>query len=205
MKLYLLGLILVLTVAFSMSARAAAVGGLDPVLLTIDLTDPYNAVITATGLDPMKDSKAAEGLGVDLLQFFSAPQSFTYSEGNSSTLVGASNDAPYDSYVTDHHSGALTDLNLYVSGGSQTNQVFSKTSPAFSGSFTVNLSAFIGELPTLNEEGYILVGNDQSFGKIIGLWEVVPEPSAYGMYAFLAFAALIGWRRLSVSRQAIRA
>jgi hypothetical protein len=206
MKQRSLALILGLAMAFSFSARAGAVG-VDPVLLTIDLSDPSNAVITATGLDPENsDYSTQEGAGVDLEDFLTTCASYDSSTGNSSSLYGASNEDLYDSYAIDNASSpGYKDLNLYVSGGSTQNQYFDTSVPAFSGSITVNLSSYVGKLPAIGTTGYIIAGFSRTEGYTLGLWEVVPEPSEYGMYAFLIFAALIVWRRMSVSRQLVRA
>jgi len=205
MNLRSLGLIGVLVAAFGGSAYAFAV---EPVLLTIDLTDPCNAVITATGaFSSTDDSSTVEGAGVDLNNFlvFSPEGSSTSSSYGSLTPSGA--ETSYDTVGLDNASGSWVDLNLYVSGGSVETQSFSSTSSAFTGTWTVDLSQYVGELPSVGTTGNIMAGFSRTEGSTIGLWEIVsvPEPSQYGLYAFLGFAALIGWRRLSTSRLALRA
>jgi hypothetical protein len=197
MNLRTLGLAILLVGAFSISAKATEVL---PVLLTINDTDPSAVTITATGAyAAVNDSITNENAGIDLLQFFT---SASYSDPPSlGGLFPAGGSQAYNEWGTDNYSGSDVDFNPWRSGeGGSDLQIFTTSSPAFTGSWTVDLSSDSSALPSLGANGEILAGYSLDHGQVIGAWEVssvVPEPSQYGLFIALVMAGLVAARGFS--------
>jgi hypothetical protein len=196
MNLRMLVLFSVLVLAPGLSARAGAF------LLTIDLTDPSNVTITATGALALEDSSTTSTFdGVDMLQFLtSAVVADPVVIGG---LVPSGTTLAYDSWGTDSYSGSAVDINLYSSSESSQTQAFSTSTPAFTGTWTGLDFSSLGGLPSAGMSGDILAGYSGNPDGIIGQWVVVPEPSQYGFVMTLGLVGLFGYRRL-VNRGAFR-
>ncbi len=172
------------------------------VLLIINDSDPSNVTITATGAFAFtNDSSTNENEGVDLLEFFTAPVAILPPGSPASPGLSPTGDGPYTQWQADDYSGSLVDLNISTDTSGPETQTFTTTSPAFTGSATLDLSSFSADLPSLGSSGLIVSGNSNNNGDIIGDWEVedvpVPEPSQYGWGVLLATLGFVTWRRFS--------
>ncbi len=193
-------------------AATACHGSSPPVLLTINDSNPSAVTITATGADAALDfSGSTANAGVDLLQFFGIDESgMTFGQDLTGALTASGVSVSYNDVDRDDYStggGAVyTDLELYVdvnSPGQGDTETFSTTAPAFTGSWTIDLSSLgvdSSALPSAGSEGSILSGNYGAPGQVIGAWEVtsdVPEPSATSLLALggLILGAFIYRRR----------
>jgi hypothetical protein len=116
---------------------------------------------------------------------------------------------PYLFWGSDTYPGAtLQDLNLF--SVTPVSQTFTSGSPAFSGTATIDLSAYSVYLPTtVGDLGFIYAGNSSGpgNGSPIGIWQVtaVPEPSAIaqlaqGAMAFMGLAFARRARRVAALR-----
>lgn len=167
------------------------------ILLSINDTDPSAVTVTATGLDPsVNNNTTTANIGVDLLSFFTVDEfNMTFGQDLSGNLEGGGTGVMYNDVYSDNYStagsGASYDMELYVDFGSpgQANtQTFSTTQPAFTGSWTIDLSSLgvqASALPAAGTEGNILAGYSGDVGAVIGTWQVqpVPEPAAAGLLA----------------------
>lgn len=150
------------------------------VLLTVDISNPANVTVTATGANAaVNDSSAQDFLGFTLIGFLTGDSNALTGVGGTLEADGA--DGPYDQvFALDYAAGDLSagpDLNLFVSAGSGT-QIFSTSSPAFTGVLAGNLSVFAALLPSSGHSGAIQVGGGPS-GSVLGTYTVVPEPSTF--------------------------
>jgi len=156
-------------------------------LIVIDITDPAAVTFTTTGAAPSANGGNVPGIdGIDFLQFFTAEIAGYRSGDLSPSNLAPSQDSsePYHSWNTDSYSGSNIDLNFYSDQGSS--QHFNTTSPAFSGSATVDFTGFTAYLPTNGATGQISDGNSGDASgpsrplTILGTWKAVsavPEPS----------------------------
>ena len=179
----------------------SAIAASGPVLLSINDADPAAVIITATGLNPsVNDSSNTANNGVDLLGFFAASEfGMTLGQDLTGTLVGGNTGVSYNDAYRDNYStgggSSYTDLELYVdinSPGENRTESFSTSQPAFTGSWTIDLSNLgidAAALPAAGTQGEILSGFSGDPGNVIGAWEVtspVPEPTATSLLA-------LGW------------
>jgi hypothetical protein len=162
-------------------------------LLTIDLSDIENVVITATGENPDADDSGIDGgIGFTMLSFFTSDSDlFAFGSGNlqSNGMTDPFQGAFANSFAAGFGPGV--DLTIAFGAGTQN---YSTLSSAFSGSMTLDLTAVSALLPAINSTGIIRAGDgsDGSVGGQIGQYQVVPEPSSL---LLLAGAALLCLRR----------
>ena len=189
---------IILSAAFSVFGTAldqtttACAGATEPILLTINDSNPSAVTITATGSDAALDATGTTANdGVDLLQFFSTDEfGNLFGQDLTGTLTADGVSVPFnDVNVDDYSTGGGTpyvDLELYVDNGSPgetDTETFSTSSSAFTGTWTIDFSSLgidSSALPTAGSEGNILSGYYGDPGAVIGSWEVasaVPEPS----------------------------
>jgi len=205
-KSTLAGLLSVMLGLLSVSAAHAQF------LLTINDSNPFAVVITATGTFPTSPATGADAgpfnNGVDLLQFFTATQtlnSSSYPIGPTSLTTGDSSSGPVLDYaLNDNYSFGKTtslsgvDLNLLTfsaDSGSGNLMTFTSGSAAFSGTLTLNL--YGTPLPSPGASGAIVTGaNGFTPNTSIGQWEVVsaPEPSSWALM-LVGLGAIAGLRR----------
>jgi hypothetical protein len=178
-------------------------------LLTINDADPSAVIFTATGHNASVDDSSTEGrIGAELLGFFSQTQYNLYNAfPPNSALFGSGMTLSYNCIASDNYStegGDYLDLGFFVNDenpAANDLQTFSTTSPAFSGSWTINLAGFevdASALPADGSRGQIMSGFSGQPGNVIGAWEVVntvPEPSAASFLLFGSAAGFAFWRR----------
>jgi hypothetical protein len=167
------------------------------ILIDINQADPSAVQFIATVTGPLvNDSSALNYAGVDLISYFTAPVGSAF--GVTGTLTPAGTTAAYNAWFPDNllNGDSLVDMNLFVAGSPQL-QNFVTSSPAFTGTATINLSSLLAELPATGTSGYIYSGYSRSTGQIIGEWVVVPEPSVEAQLALgaVVFAGLALVRR----------
>ncbi|HXT11380.1 MAG TPA: PEP-CTERM sorting domain-containing protein [Candidatus Angelobacter sp.] len=196
-KIALFGMALVLGIGLEKSAATSP-----PVLLTISDSNPAAVTITATGADPMVNDSSQVGLGgVDLLGFFTQSSPSVGGPVGTSTLRGGSLADPYDTLQVDNSGSGTVNLNLYVNNANP--ETFSTTQPAFTGSWTMDLTTFgVGSsaLPTPGTSGQIIVGFTGNPGPVIGEWQVaaVPEPATGSLLLLACGIVLVFWRHRAV-------
>jgi hypothetical protein len=215
-----------LTLAFVIVAFADHARAITPSvtpLLIIDDSNPDAVTFTYTDYNPFRsDSAHTFTQGIDLLNFF-APNTLGSDVFDTfGTLTTFLDGAPdYDASSSDNVTGDYQDLNIYAGffdplNGSTEN--FSTSSPAFTGTATIDLSdeaanllpagtigdiyaGFSGELSKgLPEEE--IVPNAQAIGGYItflGDYEIIPEPSQWSLL-LLGGAGLLVMRRLRAAR-----
>lgn len=173
-----------------------------PILLTINDSNPAAVTITATGFAAaVNDGTKPASSGVDLLGFFSSnvPGLFgqlllgsNLSGGNSGVSY---NDVRGDNFSTSGGNSVDFRLSLDISSpGSGNTQTFSTSQPAFTGTWTIDLSALGingSALPSPGTTGDILSGFSGDTGAIIGQWEIAPVPEP-GMGGLLVLGSIIG-------------
>ncbi len=166
------------------------------VLIEVDITDPTNVVLSATGeASLINDSASTANTGTTLLDLFTADFNIPFTPETALTgdLAGGGV-LPYSSGLNDF--GTLTDRDLNIYRGNLLPdfgafQIFDTMTAAFSGSSTVDLSG--ASLPALGTIGDIIAGDtDTGSDVVIGQWRIVPAPGAAGL---LAAAGLVGVRR----------
>jgi len=175
------------------------------ILIDINESNPSAVQFIATGNLPIvNDSSQTIASGVDLISFFTA--SAAGGGAATGTLIPAGTSAPYNQWFSDNllNSRNFVDLNLYATSSPQL-QTFSISSPAFTGTATINLSSLVADLPTTGTTGPIYSGYSGSSGQLIGEWVVVPEPSvevqlALGAVFFAGLALVRSARRVAVRR-----
>jgi len=207
LRIRLPGLIIFLVAAFGLSAQACC----PPVLLTIDVTNPFSVVITATGsAAAIRDCSTTEGDGIDLLQFFNSSVAACTSTDCGGDLIPSGGCLAYNAFTPDNASCCFGnfDLNFYNNSNTVDIQSFNRCDSAFTGCWTIDLSEFACSLPCVGTTGDIMVGYSDSrngTGNTIGLWQIVsapiPEPSQYGFFICLAVGALVLSRRLPLFRR----
>ncbi len=193
MKKLILGALFSTLLAVSADATPVS-----PALL-INIYDPSHVVITSTGANSTINVSGSSGfvMGISFLNFFTSNQSIPEAApvAISGNWRGAGTTTSYNSMVTYVYNNPAVqpgvDLSIYSDPTSST-QNFMTTAAAFSGSSTVNLSAFASALPAAGTIGTITIGYQASQGGAIGSWQVisVPEPSTYAV--FTGIFALIG-------------
>jgi hypothetical protein len=168
-------------------------------LLTVDDTDVSNVVITATGaFAGQASSTTIANEGVTLLGFFTSDETgVSATTLPNSTLQGGGTAVSYDDFAAINFSGGTPalDANLYVDSGNLgqgSTQTFTTTSAAFTGTWTIDLSALgvsDAALPANGATGEIFSGDANNPGVEIGTYDVVqtPEPTTVSL-ALVGFA-----------------
>jgi hypothetical protein len=164
------------------------------VLLTVDDTDVSNVVITAnSSFAGQASSTTTANNGISLIGFFVSNE--TGVSGTiipNSTLQGGGTGISYDDFAAINYAGGppvSLDANLYVDHtdlGAQTVQNFTTASDAFTGTWTIDLSALgvsSAALPGNGATGSIFSGDANNPGVQIGTYDVVqtPEPTTAGL------------------------
>lgn len=199
----------VLSIAFILGAGLEQCFAISsPVLLTINDSNPSAVTITATGFAPGVDNTGKPvSSGVDLLGFFLANEPTLFGQLlPGSTLSGGNSGVSYNDVRGDNFSttgGNSLDLRLSLdisSLGAGNSQTFSILQPAFTGSWTIDLSGLgVGTLalPAPGVTGDILSGFSGDQGAIIGQWEVaaVPEPSVGSLVILASVVGFVIRRR----------
>jgi hypothetical protein len=147
------------------------------------------ATITATGnVITIPDTNATVTIdaGVTLESFFQDIQgtlSFQnpINANSGSTLTGANISSPGTINTVQNDDingfGSVPDLTLFSSTSTST-MTFATGSEAFTGTMTVDLTQFSGNLPSVGDSGTIVTSYSQAKPNIaIGAWQVVAEPS----------------------------
>ena len=196
-----LAVALLFTLSFS-SAKAQ-------VLLTINVYDPNNVTITATGAIPGASGSDIFLNGVDLLGFFTQNVAFPpYHVVSSSLTTGDASSGPlYDSAIGDNYDSGGNDLALYSSSGGGSTESFTAStsdttgSPAFLGEMILKLNG--APLPTAGTEGNIITGFSYTAPNnvVIGQYDVesvaAPEPSSWLLcIGSLTLLAIYRWRSI---------
>jgi uncharacterized protein (TIGR03382 family) len=207
------------SVAFALAGSAGFAGPSYPLLLTVNDSDPTAVTITATTQGPAIDYNGnTVNEGVDLLGFFSSDESgMTVGPVLSGTLQGGDSGFSYDDVNSDNESsggGSYFDLQLSLdpaSPGSGTLENFTTGQPAFTGSWTIDLSSLgvdASALPAAGTEGEIISGYSGGVGDVIGDWQVVatdptPEPGTGSLLAVgvLAMGILVYRRRAAAAKR----
>ncbi|TVQ75546.1 MAG: hypothetical protein EA380_10610 [Phycisphaeraceae bacterium] len=180
--------IIIAAIALASFASVAAAQRL-PVLLTVDITDPTNVIISATGEAPaFDDSSLFMSSGVSLLGLF---EGMGFEILVPATIAGnlapAGNAVGYNRFDNTFENLTPNDLNIFADGvGGQ--QLFDINEPAFSGAtspFDFSGAVF----PPVGTSGRIVNGiNPQS--STLGSWQIVPAPGSIALAAPLACLAL---------------
>jgi hypothetical protein len=176
------------------------------ILININEANPSAVQFIATVTVPLvNDSSQNNFFGVDLLSYFTVAPAAVAGVATG-TLVPAGTTTAYNQWFPDNlHVANNVDLNLYATTTSQT-QTFSTSSPAFTGTAIINLSALFANLPITGASGNIYSGDAHSpAGVLIGRWVVVPEPSveaqlALGAMVFAGLALVRRARRVAARR-----
>jgi hypothetical protein len=202
----MLGILVGCILSFGANA-SSGISGI-PILLTIDDSDPSAVTLTATTSNSYSvDNGNRASTGVDLLGFFGTDeQGISTGRFSGGNLQGGNDGVSYDSLVSDNYStggGLYYDLEVYLSGasaGSGNIETFSTNLPAFSGTWTVDLSSLgvnAADLPVAGSEGSIISGNNANSGAYLGEWQVlpVPEPAPASLLALGATMAWVAIRR----------
>lgn len=168
------------------------------VLLQIDVTDPQFVIIQATGEAPgLDDSSYATTEGFFLKDFFSGNGNGTAGVALFSDLKATESTEYYSPYGTNYGLLSARDINIYSTNTAP--QIFTTSSPAFTGLAVFDCIAFAAILPELGATGDIHLGDtlNGSVGPVIGQWQIVdglvPEPSTFfllGLGGLLLFCCL---------------
>lgn len=166
------------------------------ILLTIDVTDPFNVTITGSGNDPAVDvASSAFPFPIRLDSFFTGtptadPNLVTAS---TSTLIASGSGRTMSQAIFNREVPGFTSLSLRSSAGPVT-ESFSTGLAAFTGEATFDFSHIADYLPLDGAFGDIKTSN----GSIIGTFSVissVPEPATYGVAAGVACLGFAVWRK----------
>jgi len=157
------------------------------ILIKINQANPSAVTFTATSTNAYAPVSLDISFGVDLIKYFSV--SVPLAAGAvTGALTPNGSATSYNQWYPDNFAAAgVLDLNLYNNTGGQT-QNFVTTSPAFTGTATIDLSSLIADLKPTGSTGSIYSGNIRSPGALIGTWVIVPEPS---VKAQLALGAMV--------------
>ena len=193
-KLNLASCVPALALGVGLFAAAFPAAG-QSILININQDNISAVTFTATVNDSFAASSVNNFFGVDLISYFTSPPA-AVAGTTTGTLIPTGTATAYDSWFPDNLNNGTTnvDLNMYVTTTSQT-QAFSTSSPAFTGTAVINLSALLADLPVTGTHGNIYSGDIRSPGVLIGTWTVVPEPSSVALLALGSFAGLILVRR----------
>ncbi len=147
-----------------------------PNILELNVGDPANVTLTATGVAPQTGSTTVSSFdGITLLDVFAVETDVPFSD-----VIGdlaAPGALPYDRFFD---VGGGLDLNLYVNDFGAADQLFSSSSPAFTGSSTLGFD--LTGLPFQPEGGGGFVRTGLNGDTILGAYVVVvPEPASAGL------------------------
>ncbi len=183
--------LLIICAAGALASTADA--GIDNVLIEIDITDPTSVSIQSTGENAGADVSIPLVTGVTLSNLFVPGFNLGSGFGLSGDLTPAGSSFAYFA-VTD---GGESDLRLFVPDETKISdfQLFSKSTPAFSGASMANLSSAV--FAPVGSTGEIFA-NFQASGAVIGRYRIVPAPA--GAMALAAFG-LVAARRCRSSHQ----
>ena len=175
------------------------------VLIEINQSDASAVQFIATVNGSLvNDSSQYNLFGVDLISYFTASM-VSGSAAVTGNLIPAGTSAVYSQWHADNLTASgNVDLNLYNNSSPQL-QIFTTSSPAFTGTATINLASLLADLPTTGSIGDIYSGDIRSPGKVIGQWVVVPEPPvkaqlALGATVFAGLALVRRSRRVAACR-----
>lgn len=183
-----------LSVGFAVSTHA------ETILLSIDVSNPSAVTVTSTGAYSLVDDSSSNvQYGVVLLSFFQDSLTYTWANYSGNLTPPSSSSQCYNYWASD--TTDTTGLNLYGYTGivypapEHAIQNFSTTAPAFTGTCTIDFSAYASYLPNAGESGDIHTGySGLGSHAILGQWSVVPEPSMTWLLATL-FGSMIAWLR----------
>ncbi|HTB61950.1 MAG TPA: hypothetical protein VK737_00045 [Opitutales bacterium] len=196
----------------ALPARAQLV---EPFLLTINDSNPFDVTFTSTNSHPASlVGDVTESGGVDLVGFFtsnlihSGPIEVGQLGGQLNLVPNGPFPLPYSNWAIDSILDPNNSLNIYLASLSPTPQFFTPALPAFNGSMGGPMLDLISFLPVNGSTGEILAGNSLFNGGPIGQWEVVntsvPEPADFGLVAGVAAAGAFYWRRKRATRKEFR-
>jgi hypothetical protein len=181
-----------LAVGFSFSNNA-----IGQIIYINDLNPAAVRIYSTGGIATASSSTTDINDGADLLGFFptSAPGGYTQITPSVTNLTGPVSSAAYNiSHPDDVTSvGSYVDFNVYYQEPPEngtdnfTSQDFVANTPAFSGSLTLNLSAYVTDLPAQGATGNVIAGysgynsggeytGPGHTGVVIGEWEVISGP-----------------------------
>lgn len=165
------------------------------VLIQVDISNPNAVTFTATSATPLVDDNTVSMFDGFYLQSFlqNADNDFDIDVlSPSSFALGTNPDELYYAFTT----LGLASLNIY-GGDSELAQVFTTSTPAFTGSFTITFPFVAGSLPTVGTIGDIRVGYSSGEGAVIGQWEVVavPEPTTWALIGVAGVIVAISMQR----------
>lgn len=150
------------------------------VILTIDISNPAQTVLTATGAfaqnDDVDDTSLNEGF--TLLGIFNSAASSGPDFFDTSTLFSPGGNFAYTNLFVVTMSG--DDLDLNIAGSGFSTQDFSVTAPAFTGAATADFTDWLPFL-TPGATGNILAGDPTYSTVIIGQYAVIPEPGTVAL------------------------
>jgi hypothetical protein len=183
------------------------------ILLSVNISDPSDVIITATGVAPLASATDILYNGVELSAFFTGTtHNQTLGVVGASTLAPGSGSAGGDVYngaAGDNLSSSDEDLALFNLNLPSSSEIFASAADnplglaAFSGTISLDLSGY--SLPTAGATGNIVTGfNGSPNGHtVIGTYQVVetaaPEPSSW-ILILLSFLLLGFFRVARVKR-----
>lgn len=160
------------------------------IVLHINIGDASAVVVSTTGVNAdANDSGFDSSDGIILRDFLTADATLENSLTGAGNLIGGNSGDILDTFLTKPAVLSLgaRDANIYSTSGNSNTQVFSTSSPAFSGTTTWDLSAISASLPASGATGDIFSGDQNGVGTAaIGQWVAVPEASAFLLVALIS-------------------
>ncbi len=130
------------------------------VLIEVDISDPSAVTFTATSaFSSLFDDSATNNSGVTLQSFFETAELIAFTAMPGSTLTPSGTTSSFTGFFNNFGSLTQFDLNFFRSApdGDIQGQVFSTTTPAFSGVAVLNLS--FADLPLFGTTGSIFAAS----------------------------------------------